>query len=160
MKRGWNKISSWSHKTWAGKHICILSSNLKLDELSGSSFSSLTKHLKCVISVLLTYCLWAPCCSSLFCSLLLRLYSPASPWSSTKDEVGTGCSRELLSLAEDDWLPSVTSTRMVLLGPSWLQMPFWQVSWWPCDFSTAKGCPQPQRNGCKQHVAEPAYLKS
>lgn len=114
----------------------------------------------CPVSVLLTYCLWAPCCSSLFCSLLLRLYSPASPWSSTKDEVGTGCSRELLSLAEDDWLPSVTSTRMVLLGPSWLQMPFWQVSWWSCDFSTAKGCPQPQRNGCKQHVAEPAYLKS
>lgn len=116
MKHGWNKISSWSHKTWAGKHICILSSNLKLDELSWSSISSLTKHLKCVISVLLTYCLWASCCSSLFCSLLLGLYSAASPWSSAKEEAGTGCSGELLSLAEDDWFPSVTSTRMALLG--------------------------------------------
>lgn len=140
-------------KKWAGKNICVLPSNLKLEELPWFSINSLTVHLNCVI-----FC-YADLLSLGFLLLFsMSLHTTGTIFSCVPRKF---CRRRqgLATLGSFwGWLRMIGSpvAHLYMDGPSWLQMPLWQVQWWSCDFSAAKDCLQPQRNGCTQHA--PASL--
>lgn len=145
-------------------------------ELSWSSITSLTMHLKCV-----TFCYSDILSLGILLFFCILLHTTATIFSCvpTKFCKGGGWDWLLWGASRVGWGWRTPQWHLYTNGPSWRKMPLWQVPWCSYDFSTAKGCLQPQRNGCKQHVptslawdtspsshpentlvAKPTYLKS